>query len=283
MRNVRALVVVIVAAFAATMAAAGLAPAAEATTYRYWVYWHHTDGSWSYSGVGPSGYRVPDGGVEGWRFGRGESSSSVATPRLGGEYEKLCPDAPATANGTQVAVVIDYGTESDSPGYPTRAHCVTLTDDHQGSDALVKAAGSLRVENGMVCAIRSYPKAPECGKTVEDPKPSPKPTTPRPAASSAPPVSAPSTPTTRVGGAATTSAPTASSAPPSTPTASADTAPSATATSVASDSAAGTSDNAIVDSGDSDPAVPNDVPYGLVAGGVLVIALGTAAAVRARR
>lgn len=279
----RALVAVVAAAAAATMAAAGLAPAADATTYRYWVYWHHTGGSWHYSGVGASGYRVPDGGVEGWRFGRGESSSSAATPRLAGEYDTLCPEAPATADGTQVAVVIDYGTETDAPDYPYRpAHCITLTGDHQGSDALAKAAGSLRVENGLVCAIRGYPKAPECGKTVDDPKPSPKPSTPRPVSTSSSPAPRQAPPTAQVSAVATRRAQGSTAEPRPAPSTAA---PSRKAMSAVAGADPAPSDSDLGDSArsESDPATPTGLPLGLIGGGLLVIGLGAAAAVKARR
>lgn len=279
MTRLRALAAVVVAAFAVTVAVAGLAPGAEATTYRYWVYWHYTDGSWHYSGVGASGYRVPDGGVEGWRFGRGQSSSAVVTPRLGGEYEQLCPDDPANADGTQVAVVIDFGTEGDAPATPPKTYCRTLGSHHQGSDALTATRLGVRVEQGLVCAIHDYPKAPECGKTVDDPKPTSK-ATPKPVATAAPASTHQQpAPVARVSAVSNARPVTATSTPQPADTRAAQSAPPTTGSSTPS----ATDLPIATDPQDADPAVPRRTPIGLIAGAVLVLALGAAAAVKARR
>jgi hypothetical protein len=54
----------------------------------YWSYWHLTDGSWAYSQLGASSYKVQDGDVEGWRWGTGEPPSVIA-------YDQICAP-PAT-------------------------------------------------------------------------------------------------------------------------------------------------------------------------------------------
>jgi hypothetical protein len=288
MRLARALVAVLASALAVVGTAAGFAPAADATTYRYWIYWHGVDGGgWQYSQVGPVSWKLADGGVDGWRFGRGAASSSAAEPRVGSEYGALCPSHPATAEGYQVAVVVDYGNEPDSPGYATRAYCFTFSSRPTGAQVLSETGLSVRVDSssGLVCAIRGYPKPPECGKTSVEPAPAP--TSPRPVATTRPPSPAPATSgpahqkwARPENGASSVAA----SARPD--TASQTAGPSSTP-STGAVASVGTA-SAGAEPGVAEPAEPGSqggtpLPVGLVARSVLGVAVGGAAAWRARR
>ncbi|MDX6275588.1 MAG: hypothetical protein QOJ92_2798 [Frankiales bacterium] len=284
MRLARAAVAVLAAALLAATAATGLAPAADATSYRYWIYWHYTGGSWHYSQVGPRDDRMEDGDVAGWRFGRSAASSSALNPRRSGDYATLCPGHPTTDDGTQVALVIDYGTEADAPGYPTATYCLTLGSHHQGTDALRATGLSLRSDGGsLLCAIHDYPKPPECGKTVDGPAPTQKPT-PRTSTATTPPAqpagSGPHSPS------GSQASPAAGSPASSSPPARIVTRPNVTRLPSALASVTATPEGTVAQDGvgsDGPPSKDRKLPTGLLAGGLLVAALGGAAAVRARR
>jgi hypothetical protein len=54
----------------------------------YWSYWHLEGGSWTYSPVGASIYKVHDGAVEGWRWGGGDPPPVIP-------FDQICAP-PAT-------------------------------------------------------------------------------------------------------------------------------------------------------------------------------------------
>ena len=281
----------------AAAALVGAAPA-EATTYRYWIYWNGDSGSWKYSQIGAGGRILQDQSVDGWRFGRSAASSSATTPRRDPSYSALCGAQSPVANERHVAVVIDWGTESDSPGYATKTYCLTLPDSNNqatGAKALIAAVGggNIRTDgSGLVCAIKNYPKPPECGKTVAS-----TPSSPRPShTATTPPASHPSTGSTRGGNPGTTSGsgqqgsstPAQSTTGPSAavgqtaqPTLSHGpaSAPSASESPQAEPSDATAEPPS--DSNDSKPA--GDFPLGLVAGIGLLAVVGGGALIRARR
>jgi hypothetical protein len=63
-----------------------------ASGYRYWAYFHGTGSSWSYSSIGPAGYRAAAGTVEGWHFVEGAGNPSDPPP--GRLPTNICPAAP---------------------------------------------------------------------------------------------------------------------------------------------------------------------------------------------
>ena len=66
--------------------------------YRYWAYWHGDgSGGWTYSSLGPAGYRVRDGDVEGWAFQSGTSEAKASRPRAAATS---CPDPAPTPTTT---------------------------------------------------------------------------------------------------------------------------------------------------------------------------------------
>lgn len=80
------------------------APACGSTSptgYQYWSYWHGGPGTstWTYSTVGPAGYRLNAGDVDAWRFVEGADSASEGSPRFASTGP--CPAAsPTTTSGS---------------------------------------------------------------------------------------------------------------------------------------------------------------------------------------
>ena len=63
-----------------------------ASGYRYWAYFHGSGSSWSYSSIGPQGYRAAEGTVEGWHFVEGAGLPSDPPPNRA--PTNICPTAP---------------------------------------------------------------------------------------------------------------------------------------------------------------------------------------------
>lgn len=272
------------------------ARAASATAYRYWTYWYGSGASWELGRTGPPN-ALKDGSVVGWRFSISPDSQSDLPPRAAGDFTAICGNA-AGEGKIRVAVVVDYGLAADAPSGETPprsspvSYCAVLSGQqgqHNGYYATQSNGHNIRVNSsGLVCGIDGYPKT-ECGDAVRapvtttSPAPSPKASvvpTKQPGGSAGPPTATqpigPSTPTPPAATASST--PTATSpspqvlqpsSPPSNP--SATPSPSTDTTPVPSDIAA------------HGPSGSGHLPVGLIAGGVLVAALATAATLRARR
>jgi hypothetical protein len=229
---------------------------AQATAYRYWSYWLGSDGAWTYANAGPA-FRIPtDGTVEGWRFSV-DGGGGGLPPRTSADFDTVCAGTPVQEGLKRVAVIVDPGSVEDAPPGQSPpgawALCVSAVDKATGYDVL-RAAASVRVEAGLICAIGSYPTG-ECAVVVGEPEPKPKPSPspePKPTKTREPkpqptnttsgpaaePTGAPTTPsssttTPNPGGSAetsaspentvspsTTSTPTATPTPPPTPTSS---------------------------------------------------------------
>jgi hypothetical protein len=163
-RTLRAAVVLILL----TLAGGVLAAPAQATAYRYWGYFHLTKGAWTFAQTGPA-QAVPAGGsVEGWRFAVAEQSS-VRTPRATLTFQTLCAGTAAKAGTKRVGLVIDFGRPADSADGAAppaaRATCVAVPTGATGSDVLVAAGATLRLDKGLTCAIDGWP-ATGCGDSV---------------------------------------------------------------------------------------------------------------------
>jgi hypothetical protein len=280
-RRVRARVVATALAtvVVAVVTAAWAAPA-SATAYRYWSYWHGTSaGGWTFSQVGAT-YRPAAGSVDGWRFAVSGAAGSVR-PRAASTFSSICGShAPAPSGQKLVGLVVDYGTSSDAPPgeHPPRGidtFCAQVAESGTSAQVLVSYA-SVRSQSGLVCAVDGYP-AHECGAVVTPsptPKPTPRPSTGSPSSHASSAAAAPSR--TRVGTTATDSRAASAAASAA--------ASSATGTPSAQD-ASGAPSAVAVGSGGAPP--PSDggssPPVGALAGAALVLAVGAAAVVRARR
>lgn len=159
---------VIAVLLAAAFTALSVGPA-HAAAYRFWGFYQLTDGQWAFAQKGSDQIIPKDGSVDGWRFAVADVND-VRFPRATPSFEQICASTPAETGQKRVGLVIDYGRAADSadgttPPEPT-ALCALVAPDATSTDVLA-AAGDLRVENGLVCAVAGYP-ATECGGEVKD-------------------------------------------------------------------------------------------------------------------
>lgn len=274
------------------------APAAEAATYRYWTYWsgERPGGSatWAFSSRGPATDVVKDGTVIGWRFAV-TSQAGTTRPRASAALATLCPDlASVVPDRTRVALVVDYGTAADAPpgqqpplADSVRVECLELAGSRVTGATVLDAAGiAVRTENGLLCALDSYPRG-ECAPVVSTgarPTPSPSatrtrtasaaPSSPGPSRSSAPASPAPARPS--------------STTPSAIPSASASSSPTNAALPAtgASPSAGGPSTEATLPTVAGAPTATQpepSSPAGFVGGALLVAGIGAAAWWTSRR
>jgi hypothetical protein len=164
-----------VAALLVTVSLVGVVTAgsASATSYRFWSYWTGGD-SWTFSSQGASRHPA-DGSVDGWRFAISPASSSTIPPRHSPSFDRLCRGVTADDGQKRVGLVVDFGTTEDAPSGDSPqamiATCAVVPDDANGYEVLLTVA-QLRTDGGMICGINGYP-ATECGVPVADPTTSP--------------------------------------------------------------------------------------------------------------
>jgi hypothetical protein len=149
----------------------GTAGAAHAEDgYRYWNYFHATDGAWAFSDKGVGQYVPDDGALEGFRFGTSTASKGIE-PRVDPAtvtFDSICTD-PAPEGKKRVALVLDFGTEADADGAgipKPEALCAVAAEDATTLQAL-DAATDVRAGEGMLCGIEGYP-ADGCGDPVKN-------------------------------------------------------------------------------------------------------------------
>ena len=271
------------------------APAAQATTYRYWTYWSGErpagPATWTFSSRGPASDVVTDGTVLGWRFAVTSQAGSTQ-PRQSAGLADLCPALVEPVTGrTRVALVVDYGTQVDAPAGQTpplsgsvRVECLTFASGARvtGVTVLDEAGVTVRTENGLLCALDSYPRG-ECAPVVSTSRPSASasrtPTrtaSPRPSTSATDRSATPTASSTRSPTASATAAATSASASPT----SASTPMSATASTTTAPS------DETLPAVSGSPAVADvssNGAAGFVAGAVLVAGVGAAAWWTSRR
>jgi hypothetical protein len=164
------LAALLVACFTATAMGTALAtPASAADGYRYWNYFHLTDGSWEFSQVGPGDYEPQDGDVEAYRFGTSTTNAGLP-PRADLDqvgFDSVCAGEDAGPHRIRVAVLVDYGTEADAEGTTPpapRSACAVVGDSATGQQVL-DAVAEVRSEKGLTCALDGYP-VKGCGEAV---------------------------------------------------------------------------------------------------------------------
>jgi hypothetical protein len=159
---------VIAVLLAAAFTALSVGPA-HAAAYRFWGFYQLTDGQWAFAQKGSDQIVPKDGSVDGWRFAVADVND-VRFPRATLTFEQICASTPAETGQKRVGLVIDYGRPADSADGTTppepMALCALVAPDATSTDVLA-AAGELRVENGLVCAVAGYP-ATDCGGEVKD-------------------------------------------------------------------------------------------------------------------
>jgi len=145
-----------------------LPAAANAAVYRYWGYYHLTDGKWEFYMTGPAESKPADGSVEGWRFAVG-TEAVTRFPRAVPSFEDICGDTKAESGKKRVAVVIDYGREADSEDGATPpeavGRCAVVATAASGQEVLTKVAALDINKDGIVCSIDHYPA--KCGGEVK--------------------------------------------------------------------------------------------------------------------
>lgn len=163
MRPVR---VVLALLLAAALGALTIAPA-QAAAYRYWGFYGLTDGAWTYMQKGPDQTVPKDGTVEGWRFAVGESDPRL--PRAVLTFDELCAATPAASGTKRVGLVVDFGRPADAEEGATppapMATCAAVPTTATSTDVL-RAAGELRMDKGLICGVAGYP-ATGCGGEVK--------------------------------------------------------------------------------------------------------------------
>lgn len=151
-----------------TLAGGAVVAPAQAAAYRYWGYFHLTNGAWVFAQTGPAQVIPADGAVDGWRFAVADESS-VRTPRATPTFAALCTGTAVAAGSKRVGLVLDFGRPADSVDGATppaaKATCVTVPEKATGSDVLVAGGASLRLDKAMNCAIDGWP-ATGCGDSV---------------------------------------------------------------------------------------------------------------------
>lgn len=123
----------------------------------------------------------PDGAVDGWRFAVSpDGGQDAARPRTAGDFAAVCADTPAQAGRKRVAVVLDFGTATDSGSGSAsgsgsgsasgsgsgeappeqRSACASVVSNATSAEVLAAVAPPLRYDaNGLLCAIAGFPKA----------------------------------------------------------------------------------------------------------------------------
>jgi len=153
-----------------TLAGALVAAPAQAAAYRYWGYFHLTKGAWAFAQTGPAQVIPADGSVDGWRFAVADEAS-IRTPRATPTFDALCAGTAAVAGTKRVGLVLDFGRAADAVDSDTatppapRATCVAVPTKATGSDVLVAAGATLRLDKALTCAIDGWP-ATGCGESV---------------------------------------------------------------------------------------------------------------------
>jgi hypothetical protein len=160
-----ALAVLLAAAFAVLT----VAPA-HAAAYRFWGFYQVADGAWTFAQKGPDQTVPVDGTVEGWRFAVADTGDT-RLPRATLTFAQICGATPAQAGSKRVGLVVDFGRPADgtdvavTPPEP-KAVCAVVPAAGTSTDVL-RAAGELRIEKGLVCAVAGYP-ATDCGGEVKE-------------------------------------------------------------------------------------------------------------------
>ncbi len=147
--------------------------AQAATAYRYWTYWQVSNAQWTFAQAGPVSITPLNGSVEGWRFGISSSRADQAmTPQFNSStaFANICGNEIPPAGMKRVALVVDPGLKQhaprgESPG-AVFTQCVQIQESANGYDVL-RQAQSVRTDNGLICAIKDYPRQ-ECAEVVDE-------------------------------------------------------------------------------------------------------------------
>jgi hypothetical protein len=184
-RRIAALSVAVLLALAGPAAASAAAPgssaaatadsaAAAAPGYTYWGYyvWNADKSQWDYMMVGANDTKTlpEDGQVYGFRWALVVKDPRL--PRAEPSFDEICSEEPEPAAGQKrIAIVIDYGSETDAPEGSTpeqaRGACAVVDESATVQQALETVAEIRTGNGGLICAIDNYP-AEGCGDTFKN-------------------------------------------------------------------------------------------------------------------
>jgi hypothetical protein len=153
---------------------AGTARTAEAADgYKYWNYFHVTDGKYVFAQTGPADYTPKDGSVEAYRYGLSSAAAGLKPRADATTYtvDDICAGTEAGEGEKLVGVLIDYGTAADADGGATppdpKAACAAVPTDANGQQVL-DAVADVRLDKALTCGIDGYP-VKGCSVTVKNP------------------------------------------------------------------------------------------------------------------
>lgn len=165
------LTTVVLAVLAALAGALALSTPAHAESgYKFWGYYHLTDGTWVASSKGADAYTPDDGAVEGFRYATTTQSDFDRPPRALPSFADVCGGTRADGGQKRVAIVVDYGTAQDAPEDDTppqaEAVCAVVPAGASTQQAL-ESVEPLRIEKGLICAIDGFPSS-GCAEQVKN-------------------------------------------------------------------------------------------------------------------
>ncbi len=140
----------------------------DTSGFRFWGYFHLSDGDWAFAETGPDGFDPADGDVEGWRYAAA-TAEDPRFPRATPTFEDICGGTEAGDGEKRVGFVIDAGRPADGEDGATppepRAACAVVDAAANGADALAAVAEVRADPGGLTCALDGYP-ADGCGDPV---------------------------------------------------------------------------------------------------------------------
>jgi hypothetical protein len=151
----------------------GTARTADAADgYKYWNYFHVTDGKYVFAQTGPADYTPKDGAVEAYRYGLSSTAEGLQPRTDATTYtvEDICAGTKAAEGEKLVGVLIDYGTPADAEGGTPpepRAACAAVPTSANGQQVL-DAVADVRLDKSLTCGIDGYP-VKGCSVTVKNP------------------------------------------------------------------------------------------------------------------
>ena len=168
-RAVRTALLPLVTLLLAGFVSIGTAPSAQAAdVYRYWAYFTVKDGAFVAQQTGPAGADPKDGDIEGYRYAAPANFEKPNLPRADlGEvtFDAVCGDKTAEAGQKRVAVLLDFGVDSDAADGETppepEALCAVVDEKANGLQTLQAVAPEVRTQKSsfgpLVCGISGYP------------------------------------------------------------------------------------------------------------------------------
>jgi hypothetical protein len=153
-------------------------PAQAADIYKYWGYFSVQDGAFVSQAKGPGGTTPKDGSIEAYRYAAPADFNNPNLPRADltvVTFDAVCGSETAAAGEKRVAVLVDYGVETDAAEGETTpepaAACAVVPEASTGLQTLQTAFTTVRTEDSSfgpsVCGIQGYPATGCLGTLAE--------------------------------------------------------------------------------------------------------------------